>query len=335
MRVSILINPKAGSSNQGQVEAIVREALFRCDLHFAAPKTLEELDLFLAHEMLNKTNALIICGGDGTINVTFQTMIRIHERLGFDMPPVTLVRSGTANDLAERMGISTKIHQAVRNILEGTTKNIDVIEVTGDGKKSYMLTNGGLGLPAMTAEMSNEFRSYLQQRSDCPKATLAFKFLAKQGYSMVKKMGPQIYSMMALEAIRTWDPTDWNLEVDIPHKSKFETTAPIILVNNQPNVASTFTPAPFTSNTDGTMNLLISESSSQAEHVRTALNIRRGTAAKLPYSKSYELKEFSLKTKNSKRPLTFFGDGEVLHKGVSELTVKCLHRFLPIVVAAK
>ncbi len=335
MRVSILINPKAGSANQAQVESIVREALFRCDLHFANPQTLEELDLFLAHEMLNRTNALIICGGDGTINVTFKTMFSIHRRLGFEMPPVALVRSGTANDLAEKMGISTRIHQAVRNILEGTIKNIDVIEVTGDGKKSYMLTNGGLGLPAMTAEMSNDFRSYLQQRSDCPKAAMAVKVLAKQSYSLVKRMGPQIYSMMAMEAIRTWDPTDWKLEVQIPKKPKFETTAPIILVNNQPNVASTFTPAPFTANNDGTMNLLISESSSQVEHVRTALNIRRGTAARLPYSKSYELEEFSLKSKSSKRPLTFFGDGEVLHKGVSEITVKCLHLFMPIVVAGR
>ncbi|WP_413560569.1 diacylglycerol/lipid kinase family protein [Bdellovibrio sp. HCB209] len=333
MRVSILINPKAGSSNQGQVEAIVREALFRCDLHFAYPTTLEDMDQFLAHEMLNKTNALIICGGDGTINLCFQNLIRIHNKLGFAVPPVALVRSGTANDLAERMGISTRIHQAVRNILEGTTKNIDVIEVTGDGKKSFMLTNGGLGLPAMTAEMSNELRSFLQQRSDCPKGKMALKFLAKQGYSMVKKMGPQIYSMMAMEAIRTWDPTDWKLEVEIPSKPKFETTAPIILVNNQPNVASKYTPAPFTSNTDGTMNLLISESNSQIQHVRAALNIRGGTAARLPYSKSFELKEFTLKSKSSKRSLTFFGDGEVLHKGVQEISVKCLPQFLPIVVA--
>lgn len=333
MRVSILINRRAGSTDEAKIEEIVRKALFRCDLHFAQPETLEELDLFLAHEMLNRTNALVICGGDGTINVTFQTMIRIHKRLGFELPPVAIVRSGTANDLAERMGISTRIHQAVRNILEGTSKHIDVIEVIGDGKSSYMLTNGGLGLPAVTAEMSNELRSYLQSRSDCPNAAATLKFFAKQSCKLVKRMGPQVYSMMAMQAIRTWDPTGWGLEVEIPSKPIFKTTAAIILVNNQPNVASTYTPAPFTSNTDGTMNLLISESNNQVEHVRTALNIRRGTAAKLPYSKSYELERFKLKTTNSNRLLTFFGDGEVLHKDVNEIEVKCLPGFLPIVVA--
>ncbi len=111
-----------------------------------------------------------------------------------------------------------------------------------------------------------------------------------------------------------------------------ETNSPIVLVNNQQSIGANFTPAPYTSNADGTVNLLLAETKNIPEHLLAALHIRRGKIEKFPAFKSFELKEFRLKSQNPQRSLTFFGDGEILLKDVQEISVRCLHRKLPVMV---
>lgn len=330
MRVSVLINSKAGSVNAELIEAKVREALFRCDLRFCRPKTLSQMCDFLGSERTEKTDYIIICGGDGTINVALQCLMKCQE--GEPIPPIVIVRSGTANDLAHEIGVSHRIDHAVRNIFEGVVKNIDVIEVASENHRAFMLTNGGLGMPAVAASLANKFRSHLRTLSTCPKSATTFKFLADKSYHLVKKMGPTVYSMMTAEAIRTWNSEGWGLEIEIPGKETFQTESPIILINNQQSIGASFRPAPFTSNTDGTVNLLLLETKNIPQHAMAALHLRRGTVEKASAMKSFELKQFRLKSQNPARALTFFGDGEILLKDVQEISVRCLHRGLPVMV---
>lgn len=326
MRVSILINSKAGSVNPGLIRSKIEKALFRCDLHYCSPQTIHEMKLFLEEEFRNDTNYLIVCGGDGTINTVLQELMKSTEQ----KVPLCLVRSGTANDLAHEIGVSSKIDQAARNIFEGQVKEIDVIEVTGDGKKSYMLTNGGLGLPTLAADLANIFRQKMQTLSVAAENRRAVEYLAQQGYELTRKMGSHIYSLMTIEAIRRWESKDWNLEIELGTGQSLKTKAPIVLVNNQPQIGRHFRPAPYTSNTDGTVNLLLSETSTPFEHLQAAIQIRNGSSPTHATFKSFELKEF--KIKSAKRPLTFFGDGEILHRDVRELEIRCLPQALKVVV---
>lgn len=330
MRVSVIINSKAGSVNADLIEAKVRDSLFRCDLRFCRPRTLAEMDDFLFEEFSQKTGYLIVCGGDGTINVALQSMMKYKDT--HILPSLVVVRSGTANDLAHAIGISSRIDFAVRNLFEGIEKKIDVIEISSGAEKVFMLTNGGLGMPAKAAELANKFRGHLQNLASTPSTRRAFQFVAEKSYHAVKKMGPAVYSMMSAEAIRTWNPQGWGLEVHIPGKNTFQTSSPIVLVNNQQTIGKGFFPAPFTSNTDGTVNLLLSESSTIPQHTMAALQIRRGTTQKSANFKSFELKEFSLKSQNPERTLTFFGDGEILLKDVQEMKIRCIHHGLPVMV---
>lgn len=330
MRVSVLINSKAGSVNADLIEAKVREALFRCDLQFCRPSTLIEMCDFLHEERVQKTDYIIICGGDGTINVALQCLMDCEDHSS--IPPIVVARSGTANDLAHEIGVSSRIDRAVRNIFEGVVKNIDVIEIGSGEEIKYMLTNGGLGMPALAAELANKFRSHLQALATSPNSRSAFAYLAERSYHAVKKMGPTVYSMMSAEAMRTWDPEGWGLEIQIPGKVNIETHSPIVLVNNQQSIGRSFVPAPYTTNTDGKVNLLLSETRGLAEHTRAVLNIRRGSVDDSSVFKSFELKQFRLKSQNPRRALTFFGDGEILFKDVQELSIRCIHRGLPVMV---
>lgn len=333
MRVSVVINPKAGSVNPGLIEEKIRSALFRCDLVFSKSKTLEEMDQFLCEELTQKTDFFLICGGDGTVNTCLQYLVKAQEDLT-KIPPIAVVRSGTANDLAHEIGISRRIDQAVRNILEGTVRNIDIIQVSSGNKKAFMLTNGGLGIPALTADLANQIRSSLQKVSNCPETAGIFKTVARNSYQLVKKIGPGVYSLMVAEALRTWDQNGWELEFEVPGEASFSTKAPIVLISNQPSIGNNFLPAPFTSNTDGTVNLLLAEGRRVRDHLSSFLHLKNGTVTQSERFKSFELKEFKVRAKNPKRPLTFFGDGEILFKDVPELSIKCLHKGLPVVVGA-
>jgi diacylglycerol kinase family enzyme len=138
--------------------------------------------------------------------------------------------------------------------------------------------------------------------------------------------------MLAAGAMGTWDAKDWEIEVTIPGTKSFFTKASSILVNNQARIGSTMIPAPFTSNTDGLVNLLITDAVTLKDQVQAVVSMRRGEPERLEMNRSFELPEFRLKSKDGSRPLTFFGDGEILLEDAREITVRCLHQGLSVVV---
>lgn len=330
MKISIIINQKAGSVDPILIEKKVRTALFRCDLHFCKPQDLAEMATFIHQQIDAGTDYLMICGGDGTINTCLQILMKRNGDLN-KIPPLAIIRSGTANDLAHEMGVSKKIDVAVRGVLEGKIKNIDVIEISSGEQKTYMVTNGGFGIPAKTADLANQVRFGLRKLGT-NSSSFWLKIAAESAYRIVKKSGSKIYSLMAAEAIRSWENEGWDLELEIPGQNLIRTKAPIVLVNNQATIGQSFHPAPFTSNSDGTVNLLLSEAFTRQDQLKAFRNITKGNVQKSPIFKSYELKEFVLRSKNPLRLLTFFGDGEILLRDVEEVRIRCLHKELPVVV---
>lgn len=330
MRIAVVINPKAGSVKAGLLEEKIREALFRCDISIHISESLGSMDEFIDQEIGKKADFLVICGGDGTVNASLQTVMKKRES-GRELPPLCLICSGTANDLAHEMGITEKVDQAARMILEGQVKKIDVIEVTGDGTTKFMLTNGGLGIPAMTAEKANFLRSFLQARSACQKSHPLLKKGASLTYQAVKKMGSAIYSMMLLDSLRQWKSENWKLEIELPDEKKISTTAPFIMVNNQAATGGTFITAPYTFNNDGLVNLLLVEADHLKNQLQQIIQVSRGNISE-DVNRVFELPEFRIKAKEGSQKLTFFGDGEILFKDVSELTVKCLKQSVSVVV---
>lgn len=330
MRVAVIINSKAGSVDETLVRQKVEEALFRCDLRFLVPQSHDDTAVFLAQE-IERADALMICGGDGTINVTLQCLIkRAGDRA---LPPLCLVRSGTANDLALQIGVSHKIERAARSILEGRIERIDLVElVSDDGQKAVMITNGGIGIPAVTADAANRVRAALQKVATTPKTAGAFTYLAQRSYKMLKGIGPGVYTMMAAEALRTWKSDDWEVEVEVPGQDSFTTKASSILVNNQPSMGRSFTPAPYTSNSDGLVNLLVTEALTMKDQISAVANLMSGQPDRLKINRSFETPSLRLSSGKQARPLTFFGDGEILLRDVRQIDIRCRRQILPVFV---
>lgn len=330
MKVAVVLNGKAGGAEVSLSEEKIRNALFRCDLIVAAPKSGQELRLFLKEQIENKVDYLLICGGDGTINFCLQQI----AALGFNfdqIPPLAIVSGGTANDLAAEMKISKRIEKAARLILTGHVRKIDVIEVVGDGQRGFMVTNGGVGLPAIAADHANQFRRWLRDRTECNYLPERLKTVSDIGLKAVRKLGQKIYLATSASAIGTWHSNQWEVEVASPNQ-QFTTTAPIIFINNQSTLGGGFKTAPMTSNGDGAFNVLVAEASSTVDQLKAMLDLKKGILGHEKGKKSFESSSLHLRALHPERSLTFFGDGEILVRDAREIELKCLHRALRLVV---
>lgn len=329
MRVSIVINTQAGQVNESLIRSQIVTALFRCDLHFLVPQSISEMGVFLRSEIVKKSDSLVVCGGDGTINACLQEIMPLNEE-GVSIPPMVLICSGTANDLAHEVGINQKIEKAARAVLDGEIKKIDIIEVLAGSKKAYMVTNGGLGIPALTADLSNQFRSHvrhwLQQRANQPIWEWAAKSLQKR----FARVGPRIYSAMLIEAMREWDSENWSLQIDTG-RQMIVTQSPFVLINNQPGIGQSFTPAPYTNNSDGTFNGLIVDADSFLKQLDAVWQVKQGRIDRLKECVSFETAKMAIRSL-TERKFTFFGDGEILHRNVSEVEIRCLYQIIPLLL---
>ncbi len=279
----------------------------------------------------DRADVLMICGGDGTLNTAVQPLLKARSSLS-RMPTLCPLPVGTANDLAREMGISPSIERAARLILEGEVKKIDIIEIEAGGVRKYMITNGGLGIPAVTADLVNRMRTWVISRADCEHTDRRYRPVLQLGKKIIKKAGARIYEITMAGQLAKWDPSAWNVEIEIPGQTKFETRAPFIMINNQPGIGGTFTPAPFTQNSDGTFNVMMLQSLELFSQTRTLLKIRGGGIPDEADCPRFETEECIIRRLPGSRPLTFFGDGEILHRDVDELRIRCLAGELPLFV---
>ncbi|MBK7891274.1 MAG: hypothetical protein IPJ84_10630 [Bdellovibrionales bacterium] len=85
MKVAVLINSNAGRAEPEGIKNSIRRALFRADLTFFEPTSREELQT-ATFEAAKTSDALIICGGDGTLNVAVQPLLQHRNTVA--IPPI-------------------------------------------------------------------------------------------------------------------------------------------------------------------------------------------------------------------------------------------------------
>ena len=324
MRVSVVINPRAGAVLISYLRKKIHESLFRCDLKFYFSHSKEDYLDFLREEIEKKTSAFLICGGDGTLNETLQVLMALKETHD-QIPPLALVSSGTANDLAFEMGISRRVDRAARLIFEGQPKAIDVIELKSETTKKYMITNGGIGIPAQAAMGANHVKGLLQKLARDESLSLPAQLAGLTSYRLTKSLGPALYSAILVRSILSWSPENWEFQIESKETGlKLKTHAPFLLVNNQSYIGGKHVVAPLTQNQDGKVNLSLFESKDLYSRLASAYRVRSGKTLQDPNLKSFELQNFSIESSAPDQEFLFFGDGEVLFKGCKRLDIQCV-----------
>lgn len=149
MRIRVLVNERAGTalgSTPEDIRALIGSILgadgHEATVDFISPdRLIPEIDAALASDI----EALIIGGGDGTINAAATRLMNSDKALG-------IIPLGTMNRLARDLGLPIDAKQAVEALSEARVKHIDMGEVNGH----YFTCNSFIGIPPrMTAQRQN------------------------------------------------------------------------------------------------------------------------------------------------------------------------------------
>jgi len=98
---------------------------------------------------LKITKGVICLGGDGTVSETIELILK----QGFNLP-IFVIPTGTANFIADSLGINKKIN--FEKIFKGEIKKVDLGVCQYDGKKDYFLLGIGLGFEQKFLAMAKE-----------------------------------------------------------------------------------------------------------------------------------------------------------------------------------
>ncbi len=144
MKIKILLNPYSNRWNSQQRWTEAESALRATQLDFdlSVSEHADHLVDLAADAVRGGYSTLIIAGGDGSVGEVVNGAARgWNEKSAF---PVTLgiLPLGTANDLADNIGIPRDLAAAAKVISNGKTRRVDL----GKCNERYFLNNSGAGL---------------------------------------------------------------------------------------------------------------------------------------------------------------------------------------------
>lgn len=149
MSCLFVYNPVSGKGKIGRrADEIARqlgEKFGSCDVYATkAPGELAEK----AAQACGRYDVFVFAGGDGSFNEVVQGLAERENR-----PKLGYIPTGTVNDIARSVGIKRSIGGALKNILEGQAKKLDVMKVN-DKYVMYVVASGGLTGCSYTAKQS-------------------------------------------------------------------------------------------------------------------------------------------------------------------------------------
>ena len=321
MTVDVVVNRNAGRADLDRLKERIARALFRCELAFHVPGSIEQMQALVKSKADGGCDGIVICGGDGTIHHCLPALLEAGKRC--PAPPVCIVPTGTANDLAQASGIPGRADRAARALLEGDLKNVDVIRIRDEhGVAKYMVTNGGVGIAALVAQTANGIKDSMRRASRQARANPLLAWISGGLETALQAMGSRVYELPIVGEVCKWEFKGWRLALTLPGGRKLTSTAPIVLISNQPRLGRHFLPAPRTRNDDGRFNLLLVEAANHQELIRSIVDLRLAIPPDPRRSQQYEVSSLLIESDDK---LAFFGDGEILFHDARRLEIECVH----------
>lgn len=297
--ISVYLNQRA-SNGANDWQGQINTALFRSNVEYMMPNSLEELYEKLDLDVQKNVDAVLSVGGDGTVNTIIQKLAGTEVSL-------LVVPGGTANDFARVLGSNSNIKKITQTIRQNVKKKIDLISING----KFMATNGGLGFAAEVANEINELRATYPH----------FK-------NFMKLSGKSVYSLFLAKKLLNREIKSYKFKIESNEFSEI-LYSPLILVNNQPALGGDFIVAPHTNHQDGKVNITIFKHQNRLELVQCILKILQGTVPTNDKNLiSFETEAIKIELFDEET-LSFFGDGEILNQA-KKWDIKCHPNFLSV-----
>ncbi|MDF1489925.1 diacylglycerol kinase family protein [Tessaracoccus caeni] len=176
------------------------------------------------HAVRIGVDRVLIAGGDGTVRVA------LGELAGTGVE-AAIIPSGTANLLAQNLGIPFDLSRSLRLALRGEPRPLDLIKVTSPERRGFVEYAGvlaGIGADAAVISNTNE--------------------------ELKRQIGTAAYVVAALNQVKT-HPMDVLITVDDEHPIR--RAASLVSVGNVADLQPGLTLIPGASTSDGILDLLI------------------------------------------------------------------------------
>ncbi|MDR2672221.1 MAG: diacylglycerol kinase family lipid kinase [Coriobacteriales bacterium] len=226
-RITLLVNPKAGSGTGARVALLVETAV-RETLTHATIEVVQSQSSAHVKELAEHSDAdLILCvSGDGTLHDLAQALMC---RPAAERPAIATVPAGSGNDYARTLGVSLDPRKALASLDDWQEIRADVGRVDNGQESTYFLETLSFGVDAAVA-LNTETRRQASQ---------------SQGF--------RLYAGAAVDAI---------LHELVAHKARyriddkcFEHDLVILAIQNGPTYGSGFLVAPRARITDGVLDV--------------------------------------------------------------------------------
>jgi len=298
MKLRFIINAQACRLPAATITSLIREksAGNACRIDFTEypghARQLAEQACRLGYD------ALIAVGGDGTVHEV------VNGSRGNNIP-IGIIPAGTANDLAERLGIPGEFEEACDIILSHTIRHIAVMKVNG----YYFLTTCGIGFPA----------EVIAAVRDIFNGTGFVKFIRRY-------LRYRIYAIGVLFALLKKLP---HTTVRICADGKwFETSLMSLIIGLQPGLGKYFTPLPHADPGSAAMAAYSIQAGGRLRMLWHVFKTIRGEQRDLPDTHFMRARSIILELRSA---MPFFGDGELLAAD-SRFEIACLPEAIPVFV---
>jgi YegS/Rv2252/BmrU family lipid kinase len=300
-RTKLIINPNADMGNAWRQAADLRPVIQEFGGADWTGTVYPTHATELAHEAaLQGYDLVIAVGGDGTVHEVINGLMKVPESA---RPVLGVVPLGSGNDFAHSIGVKGPPPIALRQVLTGESKRIDlgVIE-DGKGRREYWDNTLGIGFDAMVTIRS---------------------------HSLPVLRGTLMYLVAVLQTILL-DHNAPTLKF-ISDEENWEARKLMLVVCNGPREGGGFFVAPDARNDDGVFHYASIDNVSRPMMLRIVPEVMRGTHDRFSSVKMGKLQTLDLE---SDKPLYIHTDGEVYSAfgtDVRKLRIEVLPKALEVI----
>jgi diacylglycerol kinase (ATP) len=155
VNVAVVVNPaaRAGAHTHAATKAVHRLRALGHTVTVISGGSAAETSSLIRTALAHDTDALVVVGGDGTINLAAQELAGTEVPLG-------IIPAGTGNDFAAHFGIPHLEPERAADVIDaGATRRIDLARVSrGDGSSQLYTTVLASGFDSKVNDRANRMR---------------------------------------------------------------------------------------------------------------------------------------------------------------------------------
>ena len=295
LHAKLIFNPNAGAADEANRKLMeVTEELQATDIK-TEPYLIEpncDLPKVIQEAIGQGIRLFIACGGDGTVSSVAKELIGTNATLG-------IIPTGTQNNIAYSLGISTDIASSVAIIATGQRKKIDISNCTCDNHTTHCIEVCSVGL----------FSSLFPSADDILHGDLT-------------RIGDFIAT------ITTTPPSE--IQVLLDNETEVNISGHVVLVPNMPYILRHFQVSSNNSYEDGLFDVLFFADQSKLDLIRCAIKSPGTDFEQDPRIQHYRARSITIDTVP---PMPIMADGTQIGEGSVKIDIQ--KRALSVLVPAR